>query len=74
MTLKIPYSAFVEDQNIAWDGYVSGGHSFVIKDRDGNMVGVALNNDQANKLKERPPTSIFARFSVYHSFLKSQIK
>lgn len=74
MTLKIPYSAFVEDQNIAWDGYVNGGHSFIIRDRDNDIVGVALNNDTNNKLKERPTTSIFADFSAYHRYLKTQIK
>lgn len=74
MTLKIPYSAFVEDQNINWDRYVSGGHSFIIKDRDGNIVGVALNNDQDNELEARPSTSIFIDFSTYHGFLKTQIK
>ena len=73
MTLKIPYSAFVEDQNIAWDGYVEGGHSFVIKDLDDDIVGVALNNDTNNQLKARPPTSIFADFSAYHGYLKTQI-
>lgn len=72
MDLKIPYSAFIEDQSIVFEGYVEGGHSFVVRNKNNDIIGVCMNNDTKKRLKQRPSTSIFAIFGTYHRFLKSQ--
>lgn len=38
------YQYLVEKQRKSWQGYVDGATSFIVKDRSGRIVGVAINH------------------------------
>lgn len=39
------YQYLVEKQEKAWQGYVDGAASFIVKDKGGRIVGVAINSE-----------------------------
>lgn len=72
MTPKLEYSDLVEVYDAIWQSVVDTGYSFIIKDKNSRIVGVALNFDFDVEL-DIPHNEACSVLNKYLHFLESSV-
>ena len=64
---RVEYSKFVEAQRKSWQYVIDDGKSFIIRDRNGRMVGVCFNDFFDFALKRKPHNGdVFSDFDEFY--------
>lgn len=68
------YFDFVNFYNVLWTNLIEQGYSFIIKDKNNQMVGVSLNYDLNGKPRPTPDVEAVQIIYTYIDFIEEPIR